>query len=224
MAFKTVSRNQQRWASNVDRSSSSGGKKKKQPISPWVRSWLRKEDRKKRAELRNPSLIDSAQKALKVLDNTKKVKKKKLVRLYVNIVVCMLVYSEEIPLPPKKLKSRIGAVGPEDWVKGFVNWPDAFVHFQKEKNYGLSSGKAHLYPHQFITEQKYKNAVRKYKCRVIEARIKRRKIPKPPPILRNLLSETDIWHWVSHGEDFDILLEQVKQRIAERTELKKLKK
>lgn len=82
MAFKTISKNQQRWASYAGKPSKSKGKKKKPFISKWVRNFLRKEDRRKEIEhekaeekLNNPSSIQSAQKVLTLLDE-KKIKRK----------------------------------------------------------------------------------------------------------------------------------------------------
>lgn len=225
MAFKTFSRNQQRRVEASNNTCNPVGRKEQQKeLAEWVKNWMRKEDRKKNAALRNPLSIDSAQKALKALDKEKKAKKKKLVRLYANIVICMLAYSQDIPLPPKKLKASIGRTGPEEWVKGFVNWPDAFVHFQDQQKSGVIASNATLFTPKFLTLKQYEKTVWSFKCRIVRAHLMNKKMPKISDVLKHQIDKMDLWVWVNNEDDFAEVLKYVRQKIAEQSEHKIHKK
>ena len=193
MAFKTASRNQQRWTSNPLKLYKSGGGKKKSKILDLNVLRARAKKAKKK--------INAVKRAVNIA------KKKKetnwLIQQYANAVLCHLAYDESIPSPPQTLFKRVAVFGPEKWAMSFYNWENAFKYYRQQRGQNVALVDVQTFNIKLLTPKQYKDKINSFKCNIVQAVLGEKSMPRIPEMLKESVGDMDLWEWLKTEDDFD---------------------
>jgi len=209
MAFKTISRNMQRWASNSG--GSSKPKKGKPYISKWVRDWLDKEDRKRGKTTNKNKKHKSKKKAVNKAKNRAK-KLSKTRQRYGHAVLRMYAYRLAIPDPPKKLRKEIGEMRPVEWVQTFYNWEQVYNHYLERRDAGdpIKAVQPCIIALR-MPESYLKEVLHSFKNQIARALVLGKQMPGVPKALKGKLGGTDQTSWFESLPDSKKYLKDAKK-------------